>query len=327
MSVSSKPASQTASNGIPPPKLDLPYPDRPEVVTANLLRLTELVPEPRTKEIFTGLVTHLHQFVQEANLTTEEWMKGIRFLTEVGQKCTDLRQEYIMLSDVLGVSALVDTMNNPPLKNATESCLIGPAYTDDAPDVGHGGTIIDDEKGIGNAEYMYLEGRVLTTDGKPINDAIIESWETDENGIYDVQYDVRDKPNGRGRLRTDSEGNFALRGIVPLAYPLPDDGPVGKLLKVWNRHNMRAAHLHLIIKAPGFRTLTTQLYPEGDRWANTDVVFGPKKSLIVTLKEVGDANEAVQRGIPGGAPFKLLQYDFVLPSEAEAEEARFLSTS
>ena len=201
-------------------------------------------------------------------LSTEEWTKGMEFLTEVGELCTPLRQEYIMLSDVLGVSALVDTMNNPPLKNATESCLLGPAFTDDAPEgecstivlyiapsdftfmadiVNYGGAIIDDEHGIGNAEYLFLEGRVLTTDGKPIDGAVVETWETDENGafiqkhnamtrtpcisglipnppgLYDVQYNVRDKPNGRGRLRTNPEGKFAFRGVVPLAYPMPDD--------------------------------------------------------------------------------------------------------
>lgn len=311
--------SQPQSNGIPPPKLELPYPDRPEIVTANILKLTELVPDQRTKEVLTALVTHLHQFVQETKLSTEEWTKGMEFLTEVGELCTPLRQEYIMLSDVLGVSALVDTMNNPPLKNATESCLLGPAFTDDAPEVNYGGAIIDDEHGIGNAEYLFLEGRVLTTDGKPIDGAVVETWETDENGLYDVQYNVRDKPNGRGRLRTNPEGKFAFRGVVPLAYPMPDDGPVGKLLRVWNRHNMRAAHVHLIIKAAGFRTLTTQLYPAGDKWANTDVVFGPKKSLVITLKDVQDPEQAAKRGIPNGAPFKLAQYDFVLLSEAEVE--------
>ncbi|PSS36963.1 hypothetical protein PHLCEN_2v1179 [Hermanssonia centrifuga] len=259
-------------------------------------------PFRRHKFLVKNLVTHLHQFVNE---------------TRVGQTCTPIRQEFILLSDVLGVSALVDAINNPTVKGGTASSVLGPFFTEDALDVALGDSIASEGKG----DYMYVEGRVISTDGTPIPDAIIETWETDENGFYDTQYLERDKPDCRGRLHSGPEGKFGYRAVVPVPYPIPGDGPVGELLIALGRHNMRPNHLHLMVEAPGFRKLITALYPEGDEWLSSDAVFGVKKSLVVKLTEVKDDTEARQRGFPRGGSFKLLKFDIVLVPEAESQAA------
>ncbi|KAI0251235.1 Intradiol ring-cleavage dioxygenase [Lactifluus subvellereus] len=328
------------SNGVPVPALDLPvkdieltrYPDGPETVTANALKLTELVPNPsilfgvegctggdrRMRFIFRNLTSKLHEFVSETDITTDEWMTAIQFLARTGQTCTPLRQEFILLSDVLGVSALVDALNNPTLEGATESSVLGPFFTEDAPDVPLGESIASEGKG----EYMYVEGRVLTTSGEPVSGAVIETWETDAKGNYDTQYADRTVPDCRGRLRTDEEGRFGYRAIVPVAYPIPNDGPVAELLLALGRHNVRPSHLHMMINAPGFHKLTTALYPEGDAYLSSDVVFGVRKSLVVKLREIDNEAEARKRGFPKGTKFKLLNYDFTVVREEEWEAAR-----
>ncbi|KZT23644.1 aromatic compound dioxygenase [Neolentinus lepideus HHB14362 ss-1] len=309
---------RAVSNGIPPPNLDLPYPDRPELITQNLLKLTELCPDERKKYIFKNLITHIHHFINETSITTEEWMSTIQFLTRIGQTCTPLRQEFILLSDVLGISALVDALNNPPVSGGTESSVLGPFFTEDAPDVNNGDSIASEGKG----EYMYVEGQVIDTHGKPVPNALIETWETDEFGFYDTQYPGREKPDCRGRLRTDKDGKYGYRAVVPVAYPIPGDGPVGELLLMLNRHNMRPNHLHLMIEAPGYQTLTTALYPKGDDWLASDAVFGVKKSLVVSLKDVDNEQQARQCGFPHGSHFKLLKHDIVLVPVAESKAAR-----
>ncbi|KAI0002116.1 aromatic compound dioxygenase [Russula compacta] len=305
-------------NGIPVPDLDLPYPDRPEVITANILKLTELAPNPRLGFIFKNLIGKLHEFVTETNITTDEWIRSIEFLTRTGQTCTPIRQEFILLSDVLGVSALVDALNNPPIGNATESSVLGPFFTEDAPDVALGESIASEGKG----EYMYVEGRVLNSSGEPIPGAVIETWETDDKGFYDTQYVERHTPDCRGRLKADGEGKYGYRAVVPVAYPIPGDGTVGELLLALGRHNVRPNHLHVIIEAPGFHKLTTSLYPEGDTFLSSDAVFGVKKSLIVKLTQVDDEAEARKRGFQKGTKFKLLKHDFILLTEEESAAAR-----
>ncbi|TDL29648.1 aromatic compound dioxygenase [Rickenella mellea] len=273
---------------------------------------------PRTQFIFHNLVTHLHKFVEETSVTTDEWMTAIQFLTRVGQTCTDIRQEFILLSDVLGVSALVDALNNPPTGNATESTVLGPFFTEDAAEVAIGDSIASEGKG----EYLWVQGRVLDTKGNPISGTILETWETDENGFYDTQYASREKPDCRGRLRTDQDGKFAYRAVVPVAYPIPGDGPVGHLLDKLGRHNMRPNHLHMMLEAPGYHKLVTSLYPEGDEYLNSDAVFGVKKSLVVKLKTVESDADARAKGFAKGGSFKLLEHDFVLLTEEEAKAAR-----
>lgn len=316
--MSDAPAVKATSNGIPTPSFDLPLPDRSDIITANVQKLTEQAPNPRHRFIFKALIKHLHQFVNETSLTTDEWMAAIEFLTRIGQKCTSLRQETILLSDVLGVSALVDALNNPVAGGATENSVLGPFFTEDAADVDFGESIASEGKG----EYMYVEGRVLTTDGQPIPNAVIDTWETDADGFYDTQYANRSHPDCRGRLRTDDDGKFGYRAVVPVAYPIPGDGPVGELLLLLGRHNMRPNHLHVVVEAPGFHKLVTAFYPEGCDFLRSDCVFGVKKSLVVSLKDVVDDEEARKRGFPRGGSFKLLQYDIVLLTEDQSATMR-----
>jgi len=317
-SVSEAAPGMAQSNNLPPPPFELPYPAKPEDITANIMKLNELIPDERFKFLISKLTQHIHTFAKETNLTTEEWMSAILFLTRVGQKCTDLRQEMILLSDVLSVSSFVDLLNNPNGGKATESSVLGPFYTEDAPDVATGESIASEGKG----DYLYVSGKILNTEGKPIPDAVIETWETDSKGGYDVQYAVRDKPDCRGKLRTDKDGNYAYRAIVPVAYPIPGDGPVGELLLKLNRHNMRPNHLHIMVDAPGYRRLVTALYAEGDKYLESDAVFGVRKSLVVNYKTVQSEEEARAKGFVHGDTFKVLEQDFVLMTEAEAEEVR-----
>ncbi|TFL04722.1 aromatic compound dioxygenase [Pterulicium gracile] len=298
-------------NGVPAPNPPLQITDNPSIITSNITTLNEGIPDARTKLLISKLTEHLHAYVNDVKPTTEEWMNTIQFLTRTGQKCTDVRQEFILLSDVFGISALVDALNNPPNHGATESTILGPFFTADAPDLGFGESIVSDAQG---GVPMWVEGRVLSTDGEPIPDAVIDTWETDANGMYDTQYTVREQADCRGRLKSNSEGNYSYRAIVPVPYPIPNDGPVGELLGTLQRHNMRPSHLHVKIEAKGYRTLVTALYFEGDQWNSCDAVYGVKKSLICDLKEVSDPEEAKKRGMPK-VPFKLLEFDFHLLKE------------
>jgi len=212
----------------------------------------------------------------------------------------------------------VDGLNNPSVSGGTDSSVLGPFLTEDAPDVSMGDSIASEGKG----EYMYVEGRILDTLGKPIPNASIETWETDAAGYYDTQYSDRTKPDCRGKLRSDDQGRYGYRAVVPVAYPIPGDGPTGELLLHIGRHNMRPSHLHLMVEAPGYRKLVTALYPRGDKWLSSDAVFGVKSSLVVDLKDVDNEEEARRRGFPKGKTFKLLQRDIVLVGSEEAEAAR-----
>ncbi|KAI0315716.1 aromatic compound dioxygenase [Amylostereum chailletii] len=302
------------SNGISAPDFALPYPDKPEIISENMLKLVQLTPNPRIRFLLHNLVEMLHEYVRKTSLTTEEWMSTIEFLTRTGHTCTPLRQEFILLSDVMGVSALVDAINNPQVGQSTSSSVLGPFFTTDAPDVAHGDSIASEGKG----DYMYVEGRVLSSDGKPIPDAVVETWETDGHGLYDNEYAQRDAPDCRGRVRTNANGEYGYRAVVPVAYPIPGDGPVGDILLLMGRHNMRPNHLHMMVEAPGHKKLTTALYPEGDSWLASDAVFGVKQSLVVKLGEVDDHAEAKKRGFPKGGKFKLLQFDLILPTVEES---------
>ncbi|KLO15414.1 aromatic compound dioxygenase [Schizopora paradoxa] len=310
-------AFKALKNSRPPPPFELPLPESPDVITANMLKLNTLTPSPRMKFIMDKLVEHTHKFVNDTNLTTEEWMTAIQFLTRVGQKSTDIRQEFILLSDVMGISALVDALNNPTVGKGTESSVLGPFFTEDASEIGNGESIASEGKG----EYMWVEGRVLNTAGQPIANATIDTWETDHFGLYDTQYKDRGAPDCRGRLKSGEDGSYAFRAVVPVSYPIPGDGPVGEILEGLGRHNMRPNHLHMMLEAPGYRKLTTALYPEGDTYLTSDVVFGVKKSLVVSLEEVKSEAEARAKGFPTGDSYKLLKRDFIMVSLEEAQKA------
>lgn len=301
------------SNGIPPPSFELPVPDTPDLVTENVFKLNTLITNPRQRLLMDKLVEHLHVFAKETKLTIAEWRAAIEFLTRTGQTCTPLRQEFILLSDIFGFSSLVEGLSNPSDGKGTDHTVLGPFFTEDAAEVSLGESIASEGKG----EFLFVEGRVLNTDGAPVPGAVIETWEADENGFYDTQYADREKPDCRGRLRTDTQGRYSFRAVVPVPYPIPGDGPVGELLTMLNRHNMRPAHLHFMVTAPGLKTLVTALYPEGDTYLTNDAVFAVKRSLVVNFEQVTDATEAQKRGIPRGKPFKLLQFDFVLRKDSE----------
>ncbi|GAA5833970.1 hypothetical protein JCM9279_004177 [Rhodotorula babjevae] len=291
----------------------------PDTITENVHAINSLCENPRQKFVFEKLVSHLHDFARDVSLTTDEWMTAIQFLTQVGQICSKTRQEFILLSDALGLSALVDSMNHPVPKGsgATEATVLGPFFTEDAADLQHGDSIASEGKG----EYMYCEGRVLGTDGKPVANCTIETWETDDDGLYDTQYEGREAPDCRGRFKTDENGYYSYRLIKPTPYPIPFDGPVGKLLKSLNRHVFRPAHLHMMFIAEGYETLTTALYFKGDPYLNSDAVFGVKTSLIVDTELVTDDARARQLGFKHG-PYSYLNKDYVLLTTGQAEEAK-----
>jgi len=290
----------------------------PETITDNVNKINSNCEDERMKFVLSRLVYHMHEFVKETSLSTEEWMAGIQFLTATGQTCTDIRQEFILLSDVFGVSALVDAIDHPTVGQSTESTVLGPFFTEDAHDIEHGGSIASENKG----EYMYVSGKVLGSRGEAIPGAVMDTWETDDQGYYDTQYDNRTEPDCRGRLRTGENGEYAFRAVVPVAYPIPGDGPVGKLMGKLKRHIYRPAHLHIKIQAPGYETLITTVFPRGDPYLTSDAVFGAKKSLIVDLKEVDDEALARKRGFKKGSKFKELEFNFILVKKEDSDAAR-----
>ena len=249
-----------------------------EVVTGRIADTTD----PRFKEIMTVLIHHLHAAVKEIEPTQEEWFQAIQFLTETGHMCDDWRQEFILLSDVLGVSMLVDAINNRKPSGASESTVLGPFHVANAPELALGSNICLDQKG----EPMLVKGRVLDTDGAPIANAKVDVWQANDEGFYDVQQKGHQPDfNLRGVFRTDDQGRYWFNAVRPKFYPIPDDGPVGKMLARMGRHPFRPAHLHYIIEADGFETLTTHTFDPDDPCIHSDAVFGVKESLIAQYKD------------------------------------------
>lgn len=232
---------------------------------------------PRLLRLLTSLTRHLHAFAREVEVTQAEWRAAIDFLTATGHMCDDARQEFILLSDVFGLSTLVNVMSNRKPEGATLSSVLGPFYVDDAPFLPTGASIAQTP-----GEPVLVEGRVLDRRGEPIADAELDVWQADPSGAYDMQDENQPKGNLRGRFRADAEGRYAFRSILPKGYQIPHDGPVGALLVATGRHPWRPAHLHVIASAPGHKALTTSLYIEGDAHLDSDAVFGVSSSLVVT---------------------------------------------
>jgi hydroxyquinol 1,2-dioxygenase len=237
-------------------------------------------PDPRTQELAEALTRHLHAFLRETRLTEDEWKQAIDFLTAVGHITDDRRQEFILLSDVLGASMQTITINNEAHANATEATVFGPFFREGSPDVGLGGDVARGAPG----EPCWVSGTVTGTDGTPIAGARIEVWEADADGRYDVQYGD-ERVTGRGHLHTDESGGYRFWAVTPTPYPIPDDGPVGAFLRATGRSPMRASHLHLMVEADGYRTLVTHVFPRGDAYLDSDTVFGVRESLIVDLHQ------------------------------------------
>jgi hydroxyquinol 1,2-dioxygenase len=277
-----------------------------EQITQNVLDSMAQTPSPRLKQVMSSLVSHLHAFVREVELTQEEWALGIQFLTRTGQMCDDKRQEFILLSDISGTTMLVDAINHRSPDGATESTIFGPFYREGAPELPTGATISQDERG----EPVVVTGRVLSTDGTPIPGALLDIWETDENGLYEQQDPEQPDMNLRGKFRTDHEGRYCFVGIKPVSYAIPDDGPVGQLVRALGRHPFRPAHIHLLISARGFAPVTTHLFVKGDPYLDSDAVFGTKDSLIVDFIRQDSEEDAARYHV--SAPFYKVAYDFVL---------------
>lgn len=240
---------------------------------------------PRLATVMAALVKHLHAFAKEVDLTQDEWDTGIGFLTQTGQICSGERQEFILLSDVLGFSMLVDAINNRRPEGATENTVFGPFHVDGAPERAMGDNINLDGKG----EPCLFEGRVLDLNGKPIAGAKVDVWSDSADGFYDVQQPgIQPKWNNRGVFITGADGAYAFRGIKPTSYPIPDDGPVGKMLGQLGRHPYRPAHMHFLVTAPGFQKLVTHTFVGGDKYLESDAVFGVKASLVAPFEPATD---------------------------------------
>ncbi|MDV4179226.1 intradiol ring-cleavage dioxygenase [Rhizobium brockwellii] len=268
--------------------------------------------DERLKQIMEVVTRKLHEAVKEIEPTQDEWMQAILFLTRTGQMCNEWRQEFILLSDVLGVSMLVDAINNRKPSGASESTVLGPFHVEGAPELEMGANICLDAKG----EDMVIGGRIIDTAGQPINDAVIDVWQANDEGFYDVQQQgIQPDFNLRGVFRTGADGRYWFRAVKPKYYPIPDDGPVGKLLGVLGRHPYGPAHLHYIIKAHGFETLTTHIFDPDDPYIQSDAVFGVKESLLAQFQHVEDSVRSNELGFSG--KFWQIEHDFVLARPEE----------
>lgn len=277
-------------------------------LTAAVLDRVSGGADERVREISEALVRHLHAFVREIEPTEEEWRQGIDFLTATGHMCSDTRQEFILLSDTLGVSMLVDAINHRLPSAATETTVFGPFYVD-APVFENGADISGYLEGV----PLFIDGSVRDEKGAPIAGASVDVWHSDQEGFYDLQK-LGSLPGlaGRGRFHSAPDGGFRLWTVRPSAYPIPDDGPVGKMLRAQGRHPYRPEHVHFMIAVPGYRTLVTHLFAEGDTYLDSDVVFGVKGSLIRRYDEHDGGTAPDGRSMPGA--WLHLHNDFVLAS-------------
>ncbi len=268
-------------------------------ITQAVIARMEDTPDARLKEILTSLVQHLHAFAREVKLTEDEWFRGIGFLTRVGHITDDKRQEFILLSDVLGLSMLTVAMNNDKPAGCTEATVFGPFHVEGAPVFDQGQDVANGAVGV----PCLVRGRVRDLDGNPVPHARIEVWQADAEGKYDVQREGG-KLQARGILQAGPQGEYRFRSILAEAYPIPDDGPVGDLLRATRRHPWRPAHLHFMIQAPGYETLITHVFRNGDRYLDSDAVFGVRSSLVADWVKQPDGTY-------------LVEYDFVLNRAAQ----------
>ncbi|AFT86034.1 intradiol ring-cleavage dioxygenase [Paraburkholderia phenoliruptrix] len=266
--------------------------------------------DARLRTLMQTLVRHMHAFVREVEPTESEWMSAIRFLTATGKMCDDLvRQEFILLSDTLGVSMLVDAINHRLATGATDTTVFGPFYIEGMPERAYG-----ENMAFTPGAPALVHGRVLTTTGEPVAGALVDVWQTADNGMYSGQDRAQPHGNLRGRYRTDAEGRYAITTIVPVSYSIPTDGPVGQMLEATGRHPWRPAHLHFMIEAPHHRSLVTHLFDEDDPHLDSDAVFGVKPSLKVRYRE-RSPDEAVGRAFGFQSRFREAYYDFILERE------------
>ena len=279
--------------------------DEKSITQAVISRLSDC-DDPRFKRVMTSLITHLHEFVRDVELTEPEWFAAIQFLTDVGKTCTAQRQEYILLSDTLGVSVLVITLNHPADQGSAESTVLGPFYWEGAPDLPRGSNLAEGVTG----EPTFYSGRVLSADGRPLEDAALDIWSGDGEGNYDMQLPGAAGMKARGKIRTDVEGRYWFRSIRPTFYPVPTDEPVGLMLRKMGRHPYRPGNIHMIVSAPGHSPVTTHLFVAGSQYLDSDAVFGMKESLVAQFDRhppgIGPNGERMD------TPFYTVSYDFRL---------------
>jgi hydroxyquinol 1,2-dioxygenase len=266
-----------------------------DTITQAVLGRFANTPDGRLKEIMTSLVQHLHAFAREVRLTEEEWFQGIQFLTDTGHITDDKRQEFILLSDTLGLSMLTVALNNKKPVGCTEATVFGPFHVQGAPHYELGADISNGARGV----PCLVRGTVRGADGKPVPNASLDVWQSDEDGLYDVQHPELGQAQARGLLQADGEGRYHFRSILAVPYAIPHDGPVGRMLEATGRHPWRPAHLHFMIKAEGYETLITHVFRRDDAYLDSDAVFGVRQSLIADWRPQPDGSYVVE-------------YDFVL---------------
>jgi protocatechuate 3,4-dioxygenase beta subunit len=285
-------------------------------ITESVLARFAATPDPRLRRIMLALIKHLHAFVKEVELTETEWFQAIEILTEAGKMCSDKRQEFILFSDSLGVSMVVDLIGHRKPEGATESTVFGPFHRLGAPDMPAGGNIAHrDTVGV----PTLVTGRVLDLQGKPIANAELDVWQTQSNGLYDAQDSNPNELHMRGKFHTDAEGRYLLRTVLPVNYPIPSDGPVGAMLKATGRHPWRPAHIHFVVTADGYDAVTTHIFDRTDPYLESDAVFAVKDSLICEFaRHESPTPEATRLCISG--PVYATEFDFVLkPAGTEAK--------
>jgi protocatechuate 3,4-dioxygenase beta subunit len=275
-------------------------------LTAAVIQSFEETPSPRVKFLLQELVKSLHDYVRRTDLTFEEWEYAIDFLTRTGHKCTDIRQEFILLSDVLGVSMLVDAVNHRDRDGATETTVLGPFYVGEHKVTPDGTDISATLPG----ERLYVQARVTDLAGKPVAGAPVDVWHADDDGFYDSQKPsyATQGPSSRARFITGDDGRFHFRTILPCSYPIPTDGPVGEMIMQTRRHPMRPAHIHFLVAARGYEPLITHVFMEGDKYLDSDVVFGVKDELVAKIEKRTDP--VMPDGTKTSEPWHLMTYDF-----------------
>jgi hydroxyquinol 1,2-dioxygenase len=292
-----------------------------DTLTAAVVARLKDTKDKRLREIMTAAVKHLHAFAREVHLTEEEWFEGIKFLTAVGQKCDDKRQEFILFSDVLGLSMMVVALNHKTAAGATEATVLGPFFAHGAKEYGYGADLR--EGATMKGDDVWVTGRVLTIDGKPVPNAALDIWQAKADGIYDLQ--TGGEFELRGRVKANAKGEYAFKSYKPKFYSIPVDGPVGDMVRATGNHHMRPAHMHAIVSAPGYQQVITHVFVDGDPYLDGDAVFAVKDSLVAKYKKVNDAAEAKKLGMPN--PFLKLNWDFRLAAESGVKARKKIAAS
>src|SRR5919106_1596588 len=292
-----------------------------DTLTDEVVARLKATKDKRLREIMTAAVKHLHAFAREVNLTEEEWFEGIKFLTSVGQKCDGKRQEFILLSDVLGLSMMIVALNHKTMPGATDATVLGPFFAHGAKEYGYGADLR--EGATMKGEDVWVSGRVLSVDGKPIPGATLDIWQAKADGIYDLQ--TAGEFELRGRVKANEKGEYAFASYKPKFYSVPIDGPVGDLIRATGNHHMRPAHMHAIVSAPGYQQVITHVFVEGDPHLDGDAVFAVKNSLVAKYKKVNDAAQAKKLGLSN--PFLKLTWDFRLSPESGVRARKKIAAS